>query len=50
MGRDHGIPSYPNWLKECSPDNINVDDVTFDDMSKNGIQADDIKLLKKLYR
>lgn len=49
MGRDHGIPSYPNILSICF-DERNVENLSFDDLSKYGIPREGIKLLKKLYR
>ncbi|KAJ8969968.1 hypothetical protein NQ317_008531 [Molorchus minor] len=48
MGRDHGIPSYPQYVQYCqnvtSPRSL-----TFEDLKSNGIKDEYIKALKYMY-
>lgn len=49
-GRDHGIPSYINYLNLCEAQvDPDVTKVTFEDLEKVGIDKAEQKLLKQLY-
>lgn len=48
MGRDHGIPSYPQFIQYCS--NVTYPQrPTFDDLRSRGIREEYIKALKYIY-
>ncbi|KAJ8926678.1 hypothetical protein NQ314_020927 [Rhamnusium bicolor] len=48
MGRDHGIPSYPQYIQYCS--NITfAQHLTFDDLKLKGIKDEYVKALKYMY-
>lgn len=45
MGRDHGLPGYTNYLKQC--ENLTIS--RFEDLKKAGFTTEYIKALKYLY-
>ncbi|KAJ8915169.1 hypothetical protein NQ315_000421 [Exocentrus adspersus] len=48
MGRDHGIPSYPQYVQYCA-NTTSPQRPTFDDLRSMGIKDEFIKALKYMY-
>lgn len=48
MGRDHGIASYPSWLRMCTGMHMDMD-MTFNDLTKFAISPQGVDMLKSLY-
>ncbi|CAH1108455.1 unnamed protein product [Psylliodes chrysocephalus] len=49
MGRDHGIPSYTNYLQYCT-NSVNKKPLSFENLKNFGIKDEYIKALKYMYR